>query len=48
MTNEDIQRTLAATRETGAVVGGMVTEKARLRALLEAAEISGDVEEAAQ
>lgn len=47
-TKEDIQRKLAAKREKGQVVGGLVTEKERLRGLLEAAEIAGDVEEAAQ
>jgi hypothetical protein len=47
-TKEDIQRKLAARREKGEVVGGIVTEKARVRGLLEAAESAGDVEQAAQ
>ncbi|KAI8464755.1 MAG: hypothetical protein J3K34DRAFT_461760 [Monoraphidium minutum] len=47
-TREDIQRKVAAKREKGEVVGGMVTEKARLRGLLEAAESAGDTEAAEQ
>jgi hypothetical protein len=47
-TKEDIQRKLAARREKGEVVGGLVTEKARLRGLLEAAQSAGDAEAAAE
>ena len=47
-TAEDIQRKLAARREKGEVVGSLVTEKARLRGLLEAALSAGDAAAAAE
>lgn len=47
-TREDIQRKLQARREKGELVGTFLAEQARLEGLMEAAEIAGQFEEAAQ